>query len=118
MMAEVLFRRFRHTPTSSSSPSKGEEVFWPKPDLILLDGGQGHLNMVQKVLRELKLEIPLVAVAKGQDRKKQVLSRKYKANKEIDNILNNKNLLKNIMDEAHRFAIAYHRKVRKKGFLK
>ena len=87
------------------------------PDLILLDGGKGHLNMAEKVLAELNLEIPMVAVAKGQDRKKQVLSRKYKANKEIDNILLNKNLLKNIMDEAHRFAISYHKKLRKKSFI-
>ena len=38
-------------------------------------------------------------------------------NKEIDNILLNKNLLKNIMDEAHRFAISYHKKLRKKSFI-
>ena len=104
MMAEVLFRRFRNE--------------WPKPDLILLDGGVGHLNMAKKVLKELSLEIPLVAVAKGPTRKKLDLKKSgSKFVPEIESILKDNNLIKSIMDEAHRFAITYHKKIRKKIFL-
>ncbi len=105
MMAEVLFRRFRHNE-------------WPKPDLILLDGGKGHLNMAEKVLKELNLRIPLVAIAKGPTRKNlkfKILNLKF--DQKIQSILNDNFLVKNIMDEAHRFAISYHKKLRKKNFL-
>jgi excinuclease ABC subunit C len=130
MMTEVLFRRFQHTE-------------WTKPDLILLDGGLGHLHMAEKVLQELNLKIPLAAVAKGPTRKnvkiqmandkqatthnpqptthnQQLTTNHEKAgelNLEIERLLKNKNLIKRIMDEAHRFAIGYHRKLRKKSFL-
>lgn len=109
MMAEVLFRRFRNN--------------WPKPDLILLDGGIGHLNMAEKVLKELNINIPIVAVAKGKSRKNLKLqisnSKKIQNSKlKIQNFLNNKNIIKNIMDEAHRFAIGYHKKLRKSNFLR
>jgi len=120
MMAEVLFRRFRHALTplptgqaGSPSPSKGEGGFWPKPDLILLDGGKGHLNMAEKIIEEFNLQIPLMAVAKGPTRKKLDLRYgKVKSENKLD-----ENLIKQIMDEAHRFAITYHRKVRKKNFI-
>ncbi|MDO8529529.1 MAG: GIY-YIG nuclease family protein [bacterium] len=104
MMREVLLRRFGND--------------WPLPDLILLDGGQGHLNMGASVLESLGLNIPIVTVAKGADRKNQELRiMNHGLNRNIKSILNNKNLIKQIMDEAHRFAIAYHRKVRRKNFL-
>jgi len=106
MMAEVLFRRFRHNE-------------WSKPDLILLDGGQGHVNMGSKILQELGLEIPVVGIAKGPTRKNlkfKILN--LKLDQKIQNILNDNFLVKNIMDEAHRFAISYHKKLRKNNFLK
>lgn len=99
MMAEVLFRRLRNK--------------WKKPKLILLDGGIGHLNMAKKILKEFKLEIPLIAVAKGPTRKK--LDLRF-SNKNYENTLDD-NLIKQIMDEAHRFAISYHRKIRKRDFI-
>jgi len=105
MMKEVLIRRFRND--------------WPKPNLILLDGGVGYLNMGQELLRNLRQDIPIAAVAKGPTRKdSKVESRKSKGDNEaIRNILRDKKLIKSIMDEAHRFAIGYHRKVRSKQFL-
>ncbi len=104
MMREVLLRRFKNA--------------WIQPDLILLDGGKGHLNMAQKLLLDLGLMIPLVAVAKGPTRKKLELHvGNYKLNKEINNILSNEIILKRIMDEAHRFAITYHKKVRRREFI-
>jgi excinuclease ABC subunit C len=110
MMREVLLRRFKNN--------------WPQPDLILLDGGQGHANMAARLLAELNLSIPLIAVTKGVNRK--IFNFKFsilnefsmsKFSNEMQNILRNKNLIKNIMDEAHRFAISYHRKVRKNNFV-
>jgi excinuclease ABC subunit C len=113
MMAEVLFRRFRHTLTPDPSPSKREEKFWPKPDLIILDGGKGHLNMGEKVLRELNLKISMIAVAKGKTRKKLDLRFKnYDLRIKID-----EKLIKRITSEAHRFAIGYHKKLRKREFI-
>lgn len=104
MMREVLLRRFQNN--------------WPQPDLILLDGGQGHLNMTEKLLHELGLVIPLVAVAKGPTRKNlEIRKSKLEKSEAIENILRNKNLLKRIMDEAHRFAITYHKKLREANFL-
>lgn len=110
MMKEVLQRRFQND--------------WTMPDLILLDGGQGHLNMAEKLLVDLGLNIPLVAVAKGKTRKisnsKFLISRQSlmsKLSSRINVILNDRNLIKHITDEAHRFAIVYHRKKRGKELL-
>ena len=104
MMKEVLSRRFMNP--------------WVQPDLIILDGGKGHLNMAQKLLKDLGFVIPLVAVAKGSTRKKLELHiGNYKLNKEINNILSNEVVLKRITDEAHRFAIGYHRQIRRKEFI-
>ncbi|MDP1833731.1 MAG: GIY-YIG nuclease family protein [Candidatus Moranbacteria bacterium] len=107
MMAEVLLRRFKNA--------------WRQPDLVLLDGGQGHLNMAQKLSHNLGLAIPLAAVAKGPTRKKIEVRTPSDPisgfSKEAEEILHNDRLLKNIMDEAHRFAVTYHRKVRKSEFI-
>ncbi len=102
MMWEVLIRRFHND--------------WPKPDMILLDGGRGHFNMGTEILRTFHLDIPVMAVAKGPDRKNLDL-RFDKDNRLIQDMLKNKSLIKRIMDEAHRFAISYHKKVRKKNFI-
>ena len=79
--------------------------------------------MAEKVLEELGLNIPLIGVAKGPTRKiedyKLVFSRKFPAtnshfSKEIRKILEDKKIIERITDEAHRFAISYHRKLREK----
>ncbi|MDR3558825.1 MAG: excinuclease ABC subunit C, partial [Candidatus Pacebacteria bacterium] len=95
-MEEMLTRRFRNN--------------WPRPNLILLDGGAGHLNMARKVLRNHKIEIPLLAVAKGPARKKLDL-RSFGTVPELP-----KNIIEQVRNEAHRFAISYHRKLRGKSF--
>jgi len=108
MMREVLVRRFNNN--------------WQKPDLILLDGGKGHLNMGEQLLKELKLKIPVVAVAKGPTRKisnfKFQISNQFQMskNQQLKNIIDNKILLANIMGEAHRFAVSYHKKLRRKNW--
>lgn len=108
-MREVLSRRFNND--------------WPVPDLVLLDGGQGHLNMAKKLLREdLGLSLNIASVAKGPTRKNLDIRYDFNfqvnVNSQIANILQGNNLLKAIMDEAHRFAIGYHRKLRRKNALK
>lgn len=101
MMQEALERRFKND--------------WQKPDLIFLDGGKGHLAMARDLLNSLNLKIPIIAVAKGPTRKRLDL---YFANcknkKYLLEIIDNKNLIGKIMDEAHRFAISYHRVLRGK----
>lgn len=97
-MEEVLLRRLKNN--------------WPRPSLIILDGGAGHLNMARRVLRNFHLEIPLLAVAKGPERKNLDL-RSYGTVPKIS-----KNLIEQVCDEAHRFAISYHRKLRRYSSLK
>ena len=97
MMEEVLMRRFKNS--------------WARPDVLLLDGGVGHLNITRRVLRRLHLDIPILAVAKGPTRKKLDL-RTFGTVPEIP-----ENIITQIRDEAHRFAIGYHRKLRKNGSL-
>lgn len=97
-MKEVLERRFKNN--------------WRIPDLILLDGGKGQLNAAKKVLRENKLAIPVLAVAKGPSRKKLEIH----SHGDIPRIP--KKIISQVRDEAHRFAISYHKKLREKDFLK
>lgn len=110
MMREILGRRFRNN--------------WKLPDLIILDGGKGHTNMAEEVLDPLGLKIPIVGVAKGKSRKidnyKIVKSAKFpifgsKFSNNFDKLIRDKDFIKKITDEAHRFAIKYHRKIREKG---
>jgi len=108
MMREVLVRRFRND--------------WPKPDLIFLDGGKSHLNMAQNIIQELKLEIPIIAVAKGPTRKKldiyqsnfllTYLGRNEEIREKYNRILSDERLIERMRNEAHRFAISYHKKLR------
>jgi excinuclease ABC subunit C len=114
-MQEVLTRRMKND--------------WEMPDLILLDGGQGHANMAGNLVCELGLDVLIVAVAKGKTRKNlnfhspagESMTNKIPITqfpKELQDFLNDKNLVKSIMDEAHRFAITFHRKLRRKSALK
>jgi len=102
MIREVLTRRLKND--------------WPKPDLILIDGGKGHLNVAEKILNEFKLEIPIVAIAKGPTRKKLDLYYTKNSHKYFE-IISDLVLLEKIRNEAHRFAITYHRKLRRKNWL-
>lgn len=95
MLAEIIERRFNHPE-------------WTKPDLIILDGGKGQLSAVLKVLREKSIKIPVIAVAKGPSRKGYRLFKNALAEK----IILDKKFIESIRDEAHRFAISYHRKLR------
>jgi len=85
------------------------------PDLILIDGGKGHLNIAQSELKDLGLKIPLISIAKRPDRI-FVIGKKNPLN--LSNKSNAFKLIQRIRDEAHRFAIFYQKMVRKKAFFK
>jgi excinuclease ABC subunit C len=100
MMEEVLSRRLKHPE-------------WPFPDLLIVDGGKGQVSTAVKVMQDLKLNIPVIGLAK----REETIVTSY-----LKEIILSKNspalqLIMRIRDEAHRFAITYHRKLRSKSFL-
>lgn len=106
-MEEVLTRRFTHE-------SKGEyDSFSKLPDLILMDGGRGQVNIALKVLENLGLGIPVCGMVKDDKHRTRGL---YFHNVEIpiDTTSEGFRLITRIQDEAHRFAIEYHRSLRSK----
>ncbi len=108
MIAEIVKRRLERA-------RAGDAKFLPLPDLILIDGGKGQLNAARTVLRALGLErIPAVALAKEHEHifiegraQPIVLPRESPVLQ----------LLQRIRDEAHRFALSYHRVLRQREFL-
>jgi len=96
MLKEILYRRFAHN--------------WPLPNLVLIDGGIGQVNAAKIVLREFGLKIPVVGIAKGPKRKKNEFFGV------IPDGVEKKTLIR-VRNEAHRFAIAYHKKVRNVAFI-
>jgi excinuclease ABC subunit C len=110
MMAEVLRRRLRHGLAELSDPSLARGKFSDLPDLILVDGGKGQLGVAERALAEMELGgIEVAALAK---REEDV----YVPNRAHPVRLPARSealkLLQRIRDEAHRFAIEYHRKLR------
>jgi len=116
MMKEMLTRRYSRLLKNNISSVKNNDMDNYKPDLILLDGGKGHLTAGLQVLLELGLSaFPIASIAK----KHEYIYLPY--SKEPINISPKSSegiLLQNIRNEAHRFAIQYHRKLRSKTFLK
>ncbi len=105
MMAEVLRRRY----------GKALEEGTALPDLVLLDGGRGQLNVGTRVLEELGLDfVPIVALAK---REEEVYHPESLHPLVLDPASPALHTLQKIRDEAHRFAITYHKKLRKKRTL-
>jgi excinuclease ABC subunit C len=112
MMKETLRRRFAH-----ATPHDPDEA-WKLPDLLVIDGGRGQVNAAVEILRELNLKIPVVGLAKGFDRKQDVLVYGEKT-PELERVATRyKKILQHARDEAHRFAVGYHRKRRASTFLK
>ncbi|MBO5371723.1 MAG: excinuclease ABC subunit UvrC [Lachnospiraceae bacterium] len=118
-MHEVLTRRFEHGKKEREElKEKGiEEVyggFTRFPDLIMMDGGRGQVNIALKVLEELHLDIPVCGMVKDDNHRTRGL---YFNNVEIpiDKTSEGFRLITRIQDEAHRFAIEYHRSLRSKG---
>ncbi len=119
MMYEVLLRRYQKAVEESDLP-----------DLVLLDGGRGQLNVAREVFKELKAkEVDLISLAKERTIERPRLSRLRKTEEKVFHpqykepfILGRRSpvlhLLDRIRDEAHRFAITYHKKVRSRETIK
>lgn len=114
MMAELINRRLNHLPDyAQASPGEDEpKDIGAKPDLILIDGGQGHFNTVQELFRERGVvDIELASIAKQEELVfTETRTLPIRLREETPAL----RLLQNIRDEAHRFAITYHRNVRGK----
>lgn len=114
-LEEVIRRRFNHPE-------------WKAPDVLLIDGGKPQVNRIDKVLQELHVFIPLVGIAKGPERKRndftfppsifgdasEVAKDVLQYRRDFVNWVNeNQELLIQVRDEAHRFAITFQRKTRR-----
>jgi excinuclease ABC subunit C len=105
MLREIIGRRFRH-----GSQNGGE---WSVvPDLVVVDGGIGQLNAVTAVLQELGTKIPAVGLAKQRE---EIFLPGQSIPMSLPAYSHSRRLLQRIRDEAHRFAISYHRKLRQKN---
>ena len=118
-MEEVLTRRFEHgleEKKEYSGETEGNRLgsFTRFPDLIMMDGGRGQVNVALKVLRELGLDIAVCGMVKDDRHRTRGL---YFQNVEIpiDRHSEGFKLITRIQDEAHRFAIEYHRSLRSKS---
>ena len=117
-MREVLTRRFRHGMEESRELEEQEMdqeygSFTKFPDLILMDGGRGQVNIALSVLEELGIDIPVCGMVKDDNHRTRGL---YYHNIElpIDTHSEGFKLITRIQDEAHRLAIEYHRSLRSK----
>ena len=105
-MKEVLTRRFNHL---------GDEKKWAKPDLIIIDGGKGQLSSVMQIVEEMNIKgIDIVSLAK---REEEVFLPKQSKSILLPRDSGALYVIQRIRDEAHRFAITYHRKLRGKSAL-
>lgn len=140
MMQEVIYRRFRRLRADAVGPAhgpapdvisaedatdradaavfdaddrpSGEDRLGPAPDLVLIDGGKGHLSAALEVLEDLGLDLPILALAKEHE---QVFLPGRPGPLTLDDDSPALHLLRHIRDEAHRFAVGYHRLLRRKA---
>lgn len=112
-MNEVLTRRFEHglRERQDESETGGFQAF---PDLIMMDGGRGQVNIALEVLEKLNQHIPVCGMVKDDNHRTRGL---YFNNVELPIDRNSEcfRLITRIQDEAHRFAITFHRQLRSKG---
>ena len=97
MMKEVITRRLTHPE-------------WGRPDLIIVDGGKGQISSAKKAMSEQDKDIPIIGIAK---REEILITADFKIIR-LPRTSSALNLVKRIRDEAHRFAITYHKKLRSK----
>ncbi len=121
-MREVLTRRFVHGMEEQKELENREMEkefgsFTKFPDIIMMDGGKGQVNIALSVLEELHIRIPVCGMVKDDNHRTRGL---YYENREIPMDRNSEGfkLITRIQDEAHRFAIEYHRSIRGKAQVK
>lgn len=112
-MEEVLTKRFQNG-LEEKEKGEGYDRFSRFPDLIMMDGGKGQVNSAKKVLECLNLEIPVCGMVKDDNHRTRGL---YFENQEVEINRDSEgfHLITRIQDEAHRFAIEYHRALRSKA---
>ena len=112
-MNEVLTRRFEHG-LREREEGKEKDGFTAFPDLILMDGGKGQVNIALSVLERLRLPIPVCGMVKDDNHRTRGL---YFQSQEIPIRRDSEafKLITRIQDEAHRFAITFHRNLRSQG---
>jgi len=104
MLAEVVRRRYSRLIKEKSA----------LPDLLLIDGGKGHLLAAASQLKALGLKLPLVSIAKKEERiYSNQKTRPLSFSKDIPAL----NLIRRVRDEAHRFAVSYHLLLRRKNLI-
>jgi excinuclease ABC subunit C len=104
MIGEIVKRRYRRLKNEGK----------PYPDLIVIDGGKGQLSAAVKELQDLQIDIPIISLAK---REEEVFLPHKKNPIRLNMNSLGLQLLQHMRDEAHRFAISYHRVIRRKAFL-
>lgn len=104
MLEEVLRRRLHRAQT--------QPHVWPLPQLMIIDGGEGQVHRVQEVLEEFGFVVPVIGIAKGLDRKQDRLVFDTSDQRLVSVSGQWKELFQKVRDEAHRFAVKYHREVR------
>jgi excinuclease ABC subunit C len=107
MLKEIIERRFHND--------------WPLPDLLIIDGGKGQLNAGLSILKKLKLAIPILAVSKGEGLRSahapdKIFFPGMKTALQLPLASPALHIIKRVRDEAHRFAIQFHRARRSKSF--
>lgn len=105
MMKEVIYRRYYKVLMNDLR----------KPDLLLVDGGPQQVNAAKDILKSLNLNIPIAGLVKNESHSTNHLLNERLEKINIDKKSDVFHLLTRIQDEAHRFAINYHRKIRGKG---
>lgn len=120
MLRQVLTRRLSAYLNQEREEARADDHSNQLPDVMLIDGGQGHLTIVQEVMDTLELQIPFACIAKGPDRNAgredfYLPGRAPFKLKHDDPLLY---YLQRLRDEVHRFAISSHRKLRSKQTIK
>ncbi len=110
MLAEVMKRRLKHLDD------------WGYPDLIIIDGGRAQLNSVYKILQRHKIDTPILSISKGEGLRSalapdKIFFPKEKKALELPIASPALHIIKRVRDEAHRFAVKYHRQLKRKALL-
>ncbi len=106
MMREALERRFGR---SHAAPQTAQSGTWPLPDLLVIDGGKGQLGVAEQVLKNFNLRIPAIGLAK---REEEIFTAGQNQALILPKSHYALQLLQRLRDEAHRFAITFHKKIR------
>jgi len=135
MLREVLGRRLKHIQDATGNTQqaarniqkkqlrKKKLAYWPNADLIIVDGGKGQLNLAVRLLKKEKPDIPVIAVSKGKGLRganapDKIFFPGEKKPLELPLASPALHIIKRVRDEAHRFAIKYHRELRRRNFIR